>query len=640
MGAVARRLTLALALAAAGASAADDKHRAAQDLDYGEGLYHYYTGEFPAALTTLELANHRGGIAGHSHYPELMRAGMYLAYGMTGKAEAEFAAHLGQGEPQQVRDTAHFYLARLRYQAGDYASAKRHLDALGDALPESLSDEAALLAVNLTVKTGTAPSLNTAEPLLEPLQDNLHLALLNLGNSAARADDPIRAQSYYKALVEAAPPEDDARVDEYLAIRDKAYTALGYSFLGQRDYASAKAAFREVRLDTALANRALLGYGWAAASYHDYVLALKPWQALRQRSLLDPAVQESLIAVPWAYEQIEAPGAAIAAYRESEQLLTRELTALDQAMTAITPEALQAHLAQGAEHAHLQAGNSSERQNWLTLERVSVLTSDMTYLDPLLRRDQVQAEVQALKDLMDLSHTLQGWDHKLEIYLALIADKRERRRQRAEAIEESNLLSQSDKLTRERETLAQRLESIDREADALALADADTRALYRRLTNARAALEELEGKHRLPPDARAKLELYQGILYWRAAQQFADTRWQAQKQLNQLDASLADSQARSQRIAALLAEDPDIDNQLARLNRARERNLSELEQLNAAIDERAAALASRLNDHLGGHRARLNDYLAQTRLSIARLLDDAYRANAPEDGPQIPQVRQ
>ncbi|MDO6749218.1 hypothetical protein Q4563_18400, partial [Gilvimarinus sp. 1_MG-2023] len=104
---------------------------------------------------------------------------------------------------------------------------------------------------------------------------------LNLGNSAARQNDPIRAQSHYQALLAAAPPTEPELGDEYLALRDKALTALGYRYLQQKDFASAKAAFRPVRLETACANRALLGYGWSAASYLDYVLALKPWQALR-----------------------------------------------------------------------------------------------------------------------------------------------------------------------------------------------------------------------------------------------------------------------------------------------------------------------------------------------------------------------
>ncbi|UTF58935.1 hypothetical protein [Gilvimarinus sp. DA14] len=646
MGAVSHSLCLALVMclssvaSAAETPGASDKHSAAQNLDYGEGLYHYYQGDYAEALSTLELARQQGGISGHGHYPELMRAGMYLAFGMTDKARAEFAAHLGQGEAPEVRDTAHFFLARLSYQAGDYPAAANHLQALEGALPASLQDEAALLAVHLQIQSSGAPSLNSAQSLLEPLGDNLYLALLNLGNSAARAGDPIRAQSYYNAMLEAEPPEDNNRVEEYLAVRDKTYTALGYSYLGQRDYASAKAAFREVRLDNALANRALLGYGWAAASYHDYVLALKPWQALRQRSLLDPAVQESLLAVPWAYEQIDATGAALGAYRESEQLLNTELANLDTAISAMSREALLAQLTGDAPHPSLSSAPGAQKQNWLTLDSVSVMSSDLTYLDGLLISDEFQAQVQNLRDLLGLADKLDHWSHKLAIYSQLLEEKRSRRAARAQQVADSGLLQQPAELMQERDQLANTLANVRQQRDALALAEGDTAALYQRLQNAETALQRLAASGRAPADAAAKLELYRGILSWRAEQNFAHNTWQIQKRLHQIDTTLEQSQTRAASIEQLLAEDPDIDADLARLAQVSQQNSQQLAGLRSAINARAEALATTLTEHLQGHRARLNDYLAQTRLSIARLLDDAYRADTPTDGPQLPEVAQ
>ncbi|MCP8899724.1 hypothetical protein [Gilvimarinus xylanilyticus] len=643
MGAVSHSIALALTLWGAAALAASppatQTHSAAQDLDYGEGLYHYYQGDFAQALTTLELANQRGGMSGHGHYPQLMRAGMYLAYGMTERARAEFSAHLGQGEPEPVRDTAHYYLARLSYQARDYAAARQHLQAVGEALPPHLSDESALLAVHLRIQQSGAPSLATAAPLLEPLADNRYLALLNLGNSAARGGDPIRAQSYYRAMLDEDAPEDEARVDEYLAIRDKVYTALGYSYLEQRDYASAKAAFRGVRLDTSLANRALLGYGWAAASYHDYVLALKPWQALRQRSLLDPAVQESLIAVPWAYEQIDSTGAALGAYRESELLLTAELAELDAALARMSGSELLAHLNDAESHPSLQWGDTHSRQNWLSLDQVSVLQSDLTYLDELLISDDFQARVQNLRDLLGLADKLQQWQNKLVIYTQLWEDKRQRRVERAAQLQQQQTLQQPAALGAAHREQRQRLQTLAQERNAMALATGDTAKLWLRLQRAEQSFSQLQGQQNLPPDTAAKLQLYRGILRWRAHEQFAHNLWQVQKPLTTAEATLAEADERATRIQSLLQSEPDIDAGLAALNRLSARNDRELAALRQAIQERGNALADTLSEHLSNHRVRLNDYLAQTRLSIARLLDDAYRADPPSDGPQLPEVQ-
>ena len=57
-------------------------------------------------------------------------------------------------------------------------------------------------------------------------------------------------------------------------------------------------------LEGIYANQALLGYGWAAVAQEEYAKALQPWQLLRSRSLIYPAVQESLLALPFAYEKL------------------------------------------------------------------------------------------------------------------------------------------------------------------------------------------------------------------------------------------------------------------------------------------------------------------------------------------------
>ncbi|NIW25563.1 MAG: hypothetical protein GWN29_13900, partial [Gammaproteobacteria bacterium] len=63
---------------------------------------------------------------------------------------------------------------------------------------------------------------------------------------------------------------------------------------------------QRVRLEGPFSNKALLGVGWADAERGDYRAALSPWLELRQRNIIDPAVQESLLAVPYAFSQLGA----------------------------------------------------------------------------------------------------------------------------------------------------------------------------------------------------------------------------------------------------------------------------------------------------------------------------------------------
>jgi len=59
-----------------------------------------------------------------------------------------------------------------------------------------------------------------------------------------------------------------------------------------------------------LADRALLGYGWAASARQDYQAALSPWQTLGDKPTVNSSVRESLLAIPYAYENLGREGVA------------------------------------------------------------------------------------------------------------------------------------------------------------------------------------------------------------------------------------------------------------------------------------------------------------------------------------------
>ncbi len=61
----------------------------------------------------------------------------------------------------------------------------------------------------------------------------------------------------------------------------------------------------------------------------EFKRALVPWLALRKRSLLDSAVQESFLTVPYAYIQLGAPGQAAEYYNSAIDSFDAELKSID-----------------------------------------------------------------------------------------------------------------------------------------------------------------------------------------------------------------------------------------------------------------------------------------------------------------------
>ena len=118
------------------------------------------------------------------------------------------------------------------------------------------------------------------------------------------------------------------RSEELLALKDKANLALGFALLAGRTPGGSQAhsAARAARGARIRARRCSESVGRTPASVQ-FKRALVPWLALRKRSLLDSAVQESFLTVPYAYAQLSATGQAADYYNSAIALLRQRAEA-------------------------------------------------------------------------------------------------------------------------------------------------------------------------------------------------------------------------------------------------------------------------------------------------------------------------
>jgi Flp pilus assembly protein TadD len=111
-----------------------------------------------------------------------------------------------------------------------------------------------------------------------------------------------------------------------LAIKDKSNLVLGYKLLDEKSVENARLVLERVRLSGPFSNRALLGSGWADASQGRFDRALVPWSILAQREVTDPAVQEAMLAVPYAYGKLNVYGRAAVLYGKALESFGRKST--------------------------------------------------------------------------------------------------------------------------------------------------------------------------------------------------------------------------------------------------------------------------------------------------------------------------
>src|SRR5690606_41320021 len=124
---------------------------------------------------------------------------------------------------------------------------------------------------------------------------------------------------------------------------------------------------------------------------------------------------------------------------------------------------------------------TDDGQNWLKLDRTSVIKTRSAYLTELFAQNEFQTAVLDLRDLLRLRRVLQDWQPKLEIYADLLEEKQRLRQQQEQRLAQQALDQQRSMLKEERDQLAARLQRIIDNNDVMALADSNTRSEERRV---------------------------------------------------------------------------------------------------------------------------------------------------------------
>lgn len=628
-------------LATAFSVAAEEKPKTAvADLRYGVALFHYYQQDYVNAIAELMVADARNGIQGHSDNPELIAGGISLAFGMQNHAESVFSQILqDERRPQSVRDAAWFYLGKLYYTRGDWAAAEQSFNRVSADFKPALRAQLQALQINIRIRDKRYAELTPKIVEQSELRGWNPYALYNLGAAHAREGNFTQAQLFFNALADIDIAKDPRTRATQWALQDKSSTALGYSYLAEKKYAAAIREFTKVRLDGIYANQALLGYGWAAVAQEEYTTALQPWQLLRSRSLIYPAVQESLLALPFAYEKLNAQGEAVAAYELAEELLAREIQLIrdmratlteGELLTLIDAKPMAAEEARKAlqndeEGQGLTAVIADDGQNWLKLDGTSIIKTRSAYMSELFAQTRFQTAVLELRDLLRLQRLLQNWQPKLIAYRELLLEKQALRGRQEQQLTQSAFALQAQQLQQRRDQFATRLQQIIAADDYLALADADTRALQERVTRAGQTIARMQAAGQQTDELAQRQKMFAGILLWRAAQHYPIALAEQQRELAQIDSALASVIKTQTHIDEITATSLDIQPVLARLQTLQQETATQLYVTEQLIAQQTRVLREQVDQQLASHEKRLKNYLSQAHLAVARLYDAELR---------------
>ena len=590
-----------------------------KDLYYGDVLFYFYQDDYFNALTRLRAAQEKHRMAHHADEAELLLGGLYLSYGEHLEAGAIFDRLLKADAPLSVRNRAWFYLGKVWYQRGYWAQAENALRKVEGELPAQLEAEKRNLLAQVLIQQGR---YDDAIALLNGWRgppDWTAFAQFNLGVALVRKGRLADAATMLDAVGRMEAPNE-----ELAALRDKANLALGYAYLQAGQAAEAKPILQRVRLEGPQSNKALLGVGWADSATEQYRAALVPWMELHGRNLLDAAVQESYLAVPFAFAKLNANAQAAEYYTTAIRSYADESARIDESIAAIKDgqllDTLVKHDAQG-------------RYGWFWQLENLPDAPESRYLYHLLAGHEFQEGLKNYRDLDYMQRNLAEWDRSLAAFGDMLDTRRTAYNQRLPKIDASLASMDPRAIASTRVELESRLNAAERAGDFAALGTAQEQQMW-------GTIHEIEDALAAQPDdpsldeTRDKVRLLKGVLYWQMNESFKARTWTTRRSLKELDAALKQMEKRWLLVQQARKNMPNDTEAFAhRVAQLRPRIEALGTRLAAAGRAQGEYLAGIAVDELEAQKQRLTSYQVQARFALASIYDRSADANGSEAAP-------
>lgn len=628
-------LTLLAALCTGAAQAAEPAPEAKRPVlapHYGDTLFYFYQDKYFSAVTGLMVSQNFQRMSPHDDDSEILRGGLLLSYGMHREAGQIFARLIERGAPPSVRDRAWYFLAKIRWQRGLHAEAEEAIARIGGKLPAPLEEDRGLLHANLLMArgefAGAANLLRGMTDVTNPKNPSQasYYARYNLGVALVKSGD-VAGGSTLLDEVGRMPITDRVATEEQRSLRDRANVALGFAALQDGRGDDARKVLERVRLQSLHANKALLGFGWAAAAAKQPDQALVPWTELAGRSVSDAAVLEAKIALPYAYAELGAYGQALEGYEGAVSQFDAEQGALRESIEAIRS----GKLVEG-----LDKRNPGEEMGWFWNLAELPEMPHAGHLTQVLAQHDFQESFKNYRDLLFLGRNLAQWRDSLAAYRDMLVERRKAFAERLPATQSGaqGTAPVLAELKQRRASLAAELERVQRDHEVIAFADPKQDALLQRLASVQAALKA----HGADPEVAKltdKVRLLSGALAWQLAQDFPSRLWIAQKALRDADEQIAQAEGRVATVLAAQRDEPARFDAFARRIDALEAQLNTLIPRVASLTgEQQQAVQGIAVAELSRAQQRLAEYQTQARFALAQLHDRANLATNSASNPK------
>ena len=525
--------TLIIASIAINVSALERSPQQVNDLRYGEALYHFYQEQYFSSITNLMVAKKRNPITSQSVDPELLLGGLYLYYGLHENASSIFSGLIEQNATEETQDRAWFNIGKMRYKDNFFNEANKALNKVKHTLPAEREAEKQNLLANTYLKQKDFVSAYDSIKNLNAHQDWQAYAKYNMGVSLIKSGQNKEGTELLNQV-----SSIETNNEELKALRDKTNIALGYAYIRQQLPQHSTKYLQKVRLKGPLSAKALLGIGWAYQQQQKLEQALVAWMELRNWPVIDTAVQESLLAIPYTLEQMGKNQLALQHYNYAIDNYTQELTSLESVINSVKAGELLFALRPAMVTENIL---DPEYQNTLP-ESISV-----PYLQHLVNGIDFQKIHKSYLDLIYLQKNLLQWKNQFPAYYLMLSERSSHYKKQQLSLNKNVRLNHINTLKSKRDKLANKVLQAKQESSLYDLATDEEIDLLKSLDKIKSSLNNLSKKDDFSEETD-KYQLFRGLVLWDITTDYSPRYWKMKNELNQLDKALDISTQRLQSI--------------------------------------------------------------------------------------------
>jgi hypothetical protein len=597
-----------------------------KDLYFGEALYYAFQGDWFDSIARLDTELRQLRVLDEPELDSLFRhlgqaefavGDFELAYRMHHRAGRAITAVIEGNVEEPVRNEAIFRLARIYFQKDQPENALHAVERIKGAVPLKIQDDLAFLRAQILMANGRFAEavrifreLQGAKSLEGFTTYNLGVALLKNGNNQEG-----------RQFLDRTGQVNSSR-SETLAIKDKSNLVLGAKLLEENQPEAAKQILDRVRLTGPFSNRALLGSGWADASQERFERALVPWSILSEREVTDPAVQEAMLAVPYAYGKLNVHSRAALMYGRALEAFGQEVDKLSDSIKSIR---------EGNFLRALVREELKQDANWVVNLRNLPETPETFYLLELMASHDFQESLKNYLDLEELRRKLVVWEGDLDAFEEIIRQRRAYYQPLLPEIDREfrRLDSQMRLRLEQRDRINQRLQAMLVAPRPDYLATAEERILSEKISGLERRLAA--GGAEMPGEIEERIKRLQGVMHWHIQTEYDHRLTVAHKNLRELDQIVA--RLRTQYTAFVRtrqAATQSYEGYAEVIRRQRQRIQTAQEKVTVAMARQGHMLEIMAVNELTGRRARLEEFQIKARFALADSYDRATKDQARE----------